>query len=35
MSGFVNNAGAREWNREVLGAEAPVLDTEGGAGNAC
>ena len=30
MSGFVNYAGAREWNREVLGAEVSVLDTEGG-----
>ena len=34
MSGFVNDAGAREWNREVLGSEVPVLDTEGGVGSA-
>ncbi len=25
MSGFVNDAGAREWGRVVLGAEVPVL----------
>lgn len=34
MSGFVNGVGARECNREVLGVEVPVLDTEGGVGSA-
>jgi hypothetical protein len=34
MSKLVNAAGAREWNREVLGAEVPVLDIEGGFGSA-
>jgi hypothetical protein len=34
MSGFVNYAGAREWNRALLGSEVPILDTQGGLGSA-